>query len=160
MQVSNVLVQFPLTIHTTLQHVQQLNPHYYATLYYTLVPAGPGFMHNWITGQTRFRKQSVKLCRKCLPSIKMVAEISSCKRRKTDNVHKWYKCQKWMRVPNVISQLCWTLSVVWNIHNIHDVSKTDTIPISEGMVFLLKHNWLVNVYYIPTYAQISSVNLY
>jgi len=27
MQVSKILVQFPLTIHTTLQHVQQTNPH-------------------------------------------------------------------------------------------------------------------------------------
>lgn len=73
--------------------------------FYTLVPAAPRFMHNWITGQTCFRKQSVKLCRKCLPAINMVAEISSCKRRKTDNAHKRYECQKWMRVPNVISQL-------------------------------------------------------
>jgi len=156
MQVSNILVQFPLTIHTTLQHVQQLNPHYYATLYYTLVLAAPRFMHNWITGQARFTKQSVKNCRrKYLPAINMVAEISTCKRRKTDNAHKRYKCQKWMRVPHVISKLCQTLSVVWNIHNIYDVSENDTIPISEGMVFLLKHNWLVNVYYIPTYAQIK-----
>jgi len=46
MQVSNILVQYPLTIHTTLQHVQQPNPQYYATLYYTLVPAAPRFMHN------------------------------------------------------------------------------------------------------------------
>jgi hypothetical protein len=73
-----------------------------------------------------------------------VAEISSCKRCKTDNAHKGYVCKNWMRVPNVISQLCWALSVVWNIQNIHDVSETDSIPISERMVFLLKHNWLVS----------------
>jgi len=106
MQVSNILVQFPLTIHTTLRHVQQPDPHYYATLYYTLVPAAPRFMHNWITGQTRLRKQRVKLCRKCLPAINMVAEISSCKRHKTGNAHKGYKCQKRVRVPDVISKLC------------------------------------------------------
>jgi len=32
------------------------------------------------------------------------------------------------------------MSVVWNIYKIHDVSETDSIPISEGMAFLLKHN--------------------
>jgi hypothetical protein len=33
-----------------------------------------------------------------------------------------------------------TLSVVWNIHIIYDSTENDSIPISEGMVFLLKDN--------------------